>query len=89
MLENSRKQTFSNTEYHDGCGIGFIVETTGKPSRRVIDLSIKALKKALGSNFSIDRIDAAYISSKVRKFTKYTRDEIESCSKKRKKYVNR
>ncbi len=44
-MENSHKQMFSNTEYHDGCGIGFIVETTGKPSRRVIDLSIKALKK--------------------------------------------
>ncbi|MCH7722733.1 MAG: glutamate synthase large subunit [Bacteroidetes bacterium] len=45
MMENNPKQILSNTEYHDGCGIGFIVETTGKPSRRVIDLSIKALKK--------------------------------------------
>jgi glutamate synthase domain-containing protein 2/glutamate synthase domain-containing protein 1/glutamate synthase domain-containing protein 3 len=45
MLDNSTKQIIRNHEYHDGCGIGFIVETTGKPSRRVIDLSIRALKK--------------------------------------------
>jgi glutamate synthase domain-containing protein 2/glutamate synthase domain-containing protein 1/glutamate synthase domain-containing protein 3 len=45
MLKNESKNIFNNTEYHDGCGIGFIVESTGSPSRRVIDLSIKALKK--------------------------------------------
>lgn len=31
-------------EYHDACGVGFITEISGKPSRRVIDLSIEALK---------------------------------------------
>jgi len=31
-------------EFHDACGIGFIAEIGGKPSRRVIDLSIEALK---------------------------------------------
>ena len=44
MLKNKPQNIFGS-DYHDGCGIGFIVETTGKPSRRVIDLSIKALKK--------------------------------------------
>lgn len=31
-------------EFHDACGIGFIAEISGKPGRRVIDLSIEALK---------------------------------------------
>jgi len=31
-------------EFHDACGIGFIAEISGKPSRRIIDLSIEALK---------------------------------------------
>jgi glutamate synthase (NADPH/NADH) large chain len=31
-------------EFHDACGIGFISEISGKRSRRVIDLSIEALK---------------------------------------------
>ena len=30
--------------FHDACGVGFITELSGKPSRRVIDLSIEALK---------------------------------------------
>ncbi len=30
-------------EFHDACGIGFIAETSGKASRRVIELSIEAL----------------------------------------------
>ncbi len=31
-------------EFHDACGIGFIAEVSGKPSRRVIDYSFEALK---------------------------------------------
>ena len=31
-------------EFHDACGIGFICETSGKPSKRVVELSIEALK---------------------------------------------
>jgi glutamate synthase domain-containing protein 2/glutamate synthase domain-containing protein 1/glutamate synthase domain-containing protein 3 len=31
-------------EFHDACGIGFIAELSGKPSRRTIDYSIEALK---------------------------------------------
>ncbi len=34
MMENNPKQMLSNTEYHDGCGIGFIVERIGKTSRK-------------------------------------------------------
>ncbi len=30
-------------KFHDACGIGFITEQSGKPSRRVVELSIKAL----------------------------------------------
>jgi len=29
--------------FHDACGIGFITEKSGTPSRRVVELSIKAL----------------------------------------------
>jgi len=30
-------------DFHDACGIGFIAEISGKPSRRVVELSIEAL----------------------------------------------
>jgi glutamate synthase domain-containing protein 2/glutamate synthase domain-containing protein 1/glutamate synthase domain-containing protein 3 len=33
-----------NSEFHDACGIGFIAELNATPSRRVIELSIEALK---------------------------------------------
>src|SRR3989339_680365 len=31
-------------DFHDACGIGFVAELSAIPSRRVIDLSIEALK---------------------------------------------
>ena len=31
-------------DFHDACGIGFVAELSSIPSRRVIDLSIEALK---------------------------------------------
>jgi len=34
-----------NSEFIDSCGIGFIVETNGRKSRRVIEYSINALKR--------------------------------------------
>lgn len=37
--------TINKMEFHDACGIGFIAEVDGIPSRRVIDLSIEALKR--------------------------------------------
>lgn len=40
-------------------------------------LSLKALKKVLGENFSIERIDAAYISTTEKKFRKVAKQRIE------------
>ena len=42
-----------------------------------LKLALKALKKALGENFNIERIDAAYISSDKKKFTKFLKENIE------------
>src|SRR5574342_783439 len=39
-----------------------------------IKLSVSALKKVLGKEFSIERIDGAFISSKDKKFTRLSRD---------------
>lgn len=33
------------TEHRDACGVGFIAEESGEPSRRVIELSLKALSR--------------------------------------------
>lgn len=40
-------------------------------------LSLKALKKVLGENFKIERIDAAYISIDEKKFRKFSKEKIE------------
>ncbi|MAH32783.1 proteasome endopeptidase complex, archaeal, alpha subunit [archaeon] len=40
-------------------------------------LSLKALKKVLGANFKIERIDAAYIKTDERKFKKFSKEKIE------------
>jgi glutamate synthase (NADPH/NADH) large chain len=39
----SQNRDLYHTDFHDACGIGFITEISGVPSRRVIDLSIEAL----------------------------------------------
>jgi proteasome alpha subunit len=41
-----------------------------------LSLSLKALKKVLGDNFSINRVDAAFISKEERKFLKYSKEDI-------------
>jgi proteasome alpha subunit len=41
-----------------------------------IKLAVKALKKVLGKEFDINRIDGAYISSKDKKFVRVTRDRL-------------
>ena len=41
-----------------------------------IKLSVSALKKVLGKEFSIDRIDGAFISSKDKKFIRLSRDHL-------------
>lgn len=42
-----------------------------------LKLSLKALKKVLGENFNVERIDAAYISSAEKKFKRVTKQKIE------------
>ena len=44
-------------------------------------LAIDALKTALGKNFSIDRIDGAYILGDTKKFQRYAKDQITKYSK--------
>lgn len=41
-----------------------------------IKLAVSALKKVLGKEFSLDRIDGAFISSKDKKFIRLSRDQI-------------
>ncbi len=48
-------------------------------------LSLKALKKVLGENFSINRVDSAFISINDKKFSKYNKDEVSSCYKNKNK----
>lgn len=45
-----------------------------------ISLAIKALKKVLGINFKLDRIEAAFIKAEDSKFTKLTKEELKSLS---------
>ena len=42
-----------------------------------LKLSLKSLKKVLGENFNVERIDAAYISSAEKKFKRVTKPKIE------------
>lgn len=41
-----------------------------------IKLAVSALKKVLGKDFSVERIDGAFISSKDKKFIRLSRDQI-------------
>ena len=42
-----------------------------------LKLSLKALKKVLGENFNVQRIDAAYINTTEKKFKRLTKSKIE------------
>tara|TARA_Y100000031_G_scaffold156770_1_gene212993 strand:+ start:3956 stop:4705 length:750 start_codon:yes stop_codon:yes gene_type:complete len=42
-----------------------------------LKLSLKALKKILGENFNVERIDAAYISTAQKKFIRMTKARVE------------
>jgi len=44
-------------------------------------LCIKALKKAIGEGFDVNRLDCAYINVKDKKYTKLTKKEIEDFAK--------
>lgn len=48
-----------------------------------LSLSLAALKKSLGQNFSFDRLDAAYITVKDRKFAKFSKAQLEKAFKKK------
>ena len=45
-----------------------------------LKVSLKALKKVLGDNFKVGRIDAAYIRIDEKKFKKFSKDKIEKTS---------
>ncbi len=46
MIENkSRYPLFNPDSYHDACGTGFIAETSGKQSKRVVEFALEALEK--------------------------------------------
>ena len=45
-----------------------------------LKLSVKALKRVLGQNYSIDRVEAVYIDTKNRAFTKFQRAKLEKLS---------
>jgi proteasome alpha subunit len=47
-----------------------------------LQLAVKALKTAIGKDFSAERIDAAYIKTEETKFTKLTRQEVDKLLKK-------
>ena len=42
-----------------------------------LKLSLKALKKVLGENFNVERIDAAYIATSEKKFKRVTKQKME------------
>lgn len=46
-----------------------------------VKLAVKALRKVLGKEFDIRRIDGAYIKTKDRKFTRLSSDEIKRLAK--------
>ena len=57
-----------------------ILHSEYKPNLTIEDglkLSLKALKKILGDNFKIERIDAAYIKVDEKKFKKFSKEKIE------------
>lgn len=45
-----------------------------------LKLALKALKKVLGNNFNIERVDAAYIKTKEKKFKKFPKEKIEKAA---------
>jgi len=50
-----------------------------------IKLAVKALLKVLDKNFSVERIDAAYINADTKKFTKVERQKLDKVFKESKK----
>ncbi len=46
-----------------------------------LKLAMSSLKKALGKDFNIDRIEGAYIKLKEEKFTRYTKEDLNKASR--------
>jgi len=46
-----------------------------------LKLAIKGLKIVLEKEYSVDRVDAAFISESTKKFTQIPREQIEKLSK--------
>lgn len=44
-MESDQQFPLAAEGFHDACGVGFIAETSGIPSRRVVDLSFTALER--------------------------------------------
>lgn len=42
-----------------------------------LKLAVKALKKVLGNNFNLERIDGAFIKTDEKKFTKFSKEKLE------------
>ena len=60
-----------------------ILHSEYKPELTIDDglkLSLKALKKVLGENYNVERIDAAYITTAEKKFRRLTKAKIEKLS---------
>ena len=60
-----------------------ILHSEYKPNLTVEDglkLSLKALKKVLGENFNVERIDAAFIMTAEKKFKKFAKAKVEKIS---------
>ena len=60
-----------------------ILHNEYKPNLSIEDglkLSLKALKRVLGENFNVERIEAAYITTLEKKFRKITKSKIEKVS---------
>ena len=60
-----------------------ILHSEYKPEMSIDDglkLSLKALKKVLGDNFNVERVDAAYISISDKKFRKVAKSKMEKLS---------
>jgi proteasome alpha subunit len=53
--------------------------------QEAIKLGVSSLSKALGADFSHDRIDGAYITTKEKKFVKLTKQELDEQLKTKKK----
>src|SRR3989338_6016144 len=50
-----------------------------------VALGLRALKKVFGDKFDLERVDASYISLAEKEFNRYTKDEIDSILKRKKK----